>query len=252
MNVQADGQRRRCFHVEADAVPHAAEPILVATLPSSLSATEYVCIDLCVETHPEWPAENIVVWYRRLPGAEMEVFAMQEACPHAGISMVESDIEDFRSTDLGTSLQGPCIACPAHAFVFDAGSGRCLTNPGTPDARTRSAGGTRGPSFDLCPLPLLGRLATARLLCDSRACLTRPAIAPCDPGRYPAWAVATPRHIEVFVRPTPHPRSSSSSSTQATISREVANFIQLAMVDRALRRRYGDESDDECAYEPES
>mmetsp|Transcript_12422 Transcript_12422/g.29399 ORF Transcript_12422/g.29399 Transcript_12422/m.29399 type:complete len:199 (-) Transcript_12422:49-645(-) len=195
-------QRRRCFHVEADAVPHAAEPILVATLPSSLSATEYVCIDLCVETHPEWPAENVVVWYRRL-GAETEVFAMQEACPHAGISMVDSDIEDFRSTDLGTSLQGPCIACPAHAFVFDAGSGRCLTNPGTPDART-----------------------------------------------YPAWAVATPRHIEVFVRPTPHPRSSSSSSTQATISREVANFIQLAMVDRALRRRYGDESD-ECACESE-
>lgn len=244
-------QRRRCFHVEADAVPHAAEPILVATLPTSLSATEYVCIDLCVETHPEWPAENVVVWYRRLPGAETEVFAMQEACPHAGISIVDSDIEDFRSTDLGTSLQGPCIACPAHAFVFDAGSGRCLTNPGTPDARTYSAGGTRGPSFDLCPclclaaLPLHGSRAT-----HGPACRKRPAIAPCDPGRYPAWAVATPRHIEVFVRPTPHPRSSSSSSTQATISREVANFIQLAMVDRALRRRYGDESD-ECACESE-
>ena len=159
---------------------HASGPILVATLPSSLSGTEYACIDLCVETHPEWQAENVCVWYRRLPGAETEVFAMQEACPHAGISLVESDIEDFRSTDLGTSLQGPCIACPAHAFVFDAGSGRCLTNPSTPNARTHSAGGTR--SCYACPLPLLGRLAFARLPCDRTGCLlhallrSRPAI----------------------------------------------------------------------------
>mgnify|MGYP002820183485 CR=1 FL=1 len=234
---------------------HAAGPILVATLPSSLSGTEYVCIDLCVETHPEWQAENVCVWYRRLPGAETEVFAMQESCPHAGISLVESDIEDFRSTDLGTSLQGPCIACPAHAFVFDAGSGRCLTNPSTPNARTHSAGGTR--SCYACPLPLLGRLAFARLPCNARLPAARaPAIAPCDPGRYPAWAVATPRHIEVFVRPTPNPRSSSSSSsscsssTQASISREVTNAIQLAMVERALRRRYGDEAECACESEP--
>ena len=67
---------------------------------------------------------------------------------------------------------------------------------------------------------------------------------PCDPGRSPAWAVETPNHIEVFVSPTPYPRS----STLAPTSREVANAIQLAMVDRALRRRYGDESD-ECARE---
>ena len=147
---------------QSDADPHTAEPILVATLPGSLSATEYACIDLCAETHPEWPAENVCVWYRRLPGAETEVFAMQEACPHAGISLMASDIEDFRSTDLGNSLQGPCISCPAHAFVFDAGSGRCLTNPSTPDARTHSAGGTRGPSFYRSPMPPFGRLATAR------------------------------------------------------------------------------------------
>jgi len=116
-----------------------AGPILVATLPSDLSAAEYACIDLCAETNKKWPAENVCVWYRRCPGAAMEVFAMQEACPHAGISLMESDIEDFRSTDLGTGLQGPCIACPAHSFVFDAGSGRCLTNPSTPDARMHSA-----------------------------------------------------------------------------------------------------------------
>jgi len=117
----------------------AAGPILVATLPSDLSAAEYACIDLCAETNKKWPAENVCVWYRRCPGAAMEVFAMQEACPHAGISLMESDIEDFRSMDLGTGLQGPCIACPAHSFVFDAGSGRCLTNPSTPDARMHSA-----------------------------------------------------------------------------------------------------------------
>ena len=81
------------------------------------------------------------MWYRRLPGdgaeVDVEVFAVQEACPHAGISLFSSDIEDFRDEDLGrTGLDGPCIACPAHSYVFDAGTGRCLTNPGTPDART--------------------------------------------------------------------------------------------------------------------
>ena len=60
-------------------------------------------------------------------------------------------------------LQGPCIACPAHAFVFDAGSGRCLTNPGTPDARTHTVGGTCG--LALC----LSCRASARLpgLCSA-------------------------------------------------------------------------------------
>jgi hypothetical protein len=75
--------------------------------------------------------------------------------------------------------------------------------------------------------------------------------APCDPGRYRAWAVATPRHIEIFVSPTSDLRRSSSSSKQTSISREVGNAIQLAMVDRALQRRYGDEPDVECACESE-
>lgn len=136
----------------SDAERQAAEPILVATLPSDLSTAEYACIDLCAETNKVWPAENVCVWYRRCPGAETEVFAMQEACPHAGISLMESDIEDFRSTDLGTSLKGPCIACPAHSFVFDAGSGRCLTNPSTPDARMHSARWKTWPPYYLCPL----------------------------------------------------------------------------------------------------
>ena len=135
-----------------DAESQAAEAILVATLPSDLSATEYACIDLCAETNKEWPAENVCVWFRRCPGAATEVFAMQEACPHARISLMESDIEDFRSTDLGTSLHGPCIACPAHAYVFDAGSGRCLTNPSTPDARMHSARWNTWPRYYLCPL----------------------------------------------------------------------------------------------------
>lgn len=119
----------------------AADAVLVATLPSSFSATEYACLYLCSRTIPQWPAENVCVWYRRLPGdgaeVDVEVFAVQEACPHAGISLFSSDIEDFRDEDLGrTGLDGPCIACPAHSYVFDAGTGRCLTNPGTPDART--------------------------------------------------------------------------------------------------------------------
>jgi len=231
-----------------DDEPQAAEPILVATLPSDVSATEYACIDLCAETNKEWPAENVCVWYRRCPGAATEVFAMQEACPHARISLMESDIEDFRSTDLGASasLQGPCIACPAHAYVFDAGSGRCLTNPSTPDARRHSARWKTWPPYYLCPLicsaalPFDGSRATRGPACQGRRTI------PCDPGRYPAWAVETPKHIEVFVSPTPYPRS----STLAPTSREDANAIQLAMVDRALRRRYGDESD-ECAAESE-
>ena len=164
----------------ADAEWQAAEPVLVATLPSDLSATEYACIDLCAETNKEWPAENVCVWYRRCPGAATEVFAVQEACPHARISLRESDIEDFRSTDLGTSLQGPCIACPAHAYVFDAGSGRCLTNPSTPDARRHSARWNTWPPDYLCPLicsaafPFDGSRATRGPAC--RAAAQNPAI----------------------------------------------------------------------------
>ena len=61
---------------------------------------------------------------------------MQSACPYAAISfpLQMSDIEDF-GKDFPTTTKGPCIACPAHMYVFDLGSGRCLTDRLTPDAR---------------------------------------------------------------------------------------------------------------------
>lgn len=61
-------------------------------------------------------------------------WAVQEACPHAAISLHDADIEDFSLEFPMTA--GPCVACPAHMYVFDVGSGHCLTNGLTPAART--------------------------------------------------------------------------------------------------------------------
>ena len=88
-------------------------------------------------------------------------------------------------------LEGPCVACPAHTFVFDAGSGRCLTNPRTPAART-----------------------------------------------YPAWAEATPDGgARIFCRPEAKPPAAPSL---VPVTREAANQIQMALVEKGLRLRYGD------------
>ena len=51
----------------------------------------------------------------------------REVRPHASISLLEADIEDYRPRAAGTlvveGLDGLSIACPAHMFVLDVGSG---------------------------------------------------------------------------------------------------------------------------------
>ena len=80
-----------------------------------------------------WVGEPVLVFFRRSGDGSVSFWALQESCPHAGISLAEADIEDFGSTD---GLGGPCLACPAHMYVFDAQSGECITKPKARTART--------------------------------------------------------------------------------------------------------------------
>ena len=82
-----------------------------------------------------WEGERVVVWRRGLTS----FWAVQEACPHASISLAMSDIEDLSDAFAG-STRGPCISCPAHAYIFDLGSGACLTHPRTKDVRRYHVG----------------------------------------------------------------------------------------------------------------
>ena len=84
------------------------------------------------ETASDWTGETVLVFHRRT-GESTSFWAVQEACPHAGISLAESDIEDF-GRDGG--LKGPCLACPAHMYVYDVANGECLSRPKTRPART--------------------------------------------------------------------------------------------------------------------
>lgn len=54
--------------------------------------------------HP--PYDVLVAW------AEGEVFAIEDACNHAGASLAEG------------WLEGKCVVCPMHAYVFDLGTGK--------------------------------------------------------------------------------------------------------------------------------
>ena len=97
-----------------------------AALPSEFA--ERVLITR--EAFPSWRGESVVLWHKADGSAG---WAAQLACPHASIPLAESDIEDFGSEFPRAS--GPCIACPAHMYVFDLGSGRCLTDDLTVAAR---------------------------------------------------------------------------------------------------------------------
>jgi 3-phenylpropionate/trans-cinnamate dioxygenase ferredoxin component len=57
-------------------------------------------------THP--PFDILVAW------AEGEVFAIEDACNHAGASLAEGWIED------------KCVACPMHGYVFELETGKLL------------------------------------------------------------------------------------------------------------------------------
>ena len=71
------------------------------------SEAEFQRIDVNRGSFPQWDGEAVIIWYRQQNGVVMG-WAVQEACPHAGISLAISDIEDFPPSC------GPCIACPAH------------------------------------------------------------------------------------------------------------------------------------------
>lgn len=47
--------------------------------------------------------------------ADGEVFAIEDACNHAGASLAEGWLED-----------GKCVACPMHGYVFDLTNGKLL------------------------------------------------------------------------------------------------------------------------------
>ena len=70
--------------------------------------------------HP--PFDVLVAW------VEGEVFAIEDACNHAGASLAEGWIED------------QCVACPMHGYVFDLRSGKLVRPRGLcGDQRTYDA-----------------------------------------------------------------------------------------------------------------
>jgi len=71
-------------------------------------------------SHP--PFDVLVAW------ADGEVFAIEDACNHAGASLAEG------------WLEGDCVVCPMHAYVFELRTGRLLRPKGLcGDQRTYDA-----------------------------------------------------------------------------------------------------------------
>lgn len=70
--------------------------------------------------HP--PFDVLVTW------VEGEVFAIEDACNHAGASLAEG------------WLEGDCVVCPMHAYVFELRTGRLARPKGLcGDQRTYEA-----------------------------------------------------------------------------------------------------------------
>ena len=182
------------------------------TSASEIASDEFGCLEVNAGACPRWGAdvEPVLVFHRR-----GECWAVQESCPHASISLCGADIEDLRAEYPATA--GPCLVCPAHMYVFDAGSGACLTNR-TPPARTYRVGTTT---------------AAQRPTHDEQ-------------GEGAAAAEAPARHVWVCrhpqSRPPPPPSGGSGDGASAaapSIGREDANAIQLRLVERGLRRKFG-------------
>ena len=146
-------------------------------------------------TVADWEGESVGIWHRH---HGEEAYAMQEGCPHASISLKESDIEDLGQSYPG-KLQGPCIACPAHTYVFDATTGHCLTDDYTPSARIYSVKRTTSGASTV--------LWVAR-----------------EPNQ-PVSDQGGGRH-------------------EQGIGTDEGNAIQLLMVEKALKRRFGDDEDE--------
>jgi 3-phenylpropionate/trans-cinnamate dioxygenase ferredoxin subunit len=58
------------------------------------------------------PFDVLVAW------VDGEVFAIEDACNHAGASLAEGWLED------------KCVVCPMHGYVFDLASGKLLRPKG--------------------------------------------------------------------------------------------------------------------------
>lgn len=144
------------------------------------------------DTHEGWEGENVLIWHRR---DGTDAWAVQQKCPHASISLQMADIEDFTASFPTT--RGPCIACPAHMYVIDLGSGRCLTDTVTPTARTYAVHRT-GPHT---------RDESAAFYC-------------------------------LWLAREPHGTAPNEAATL-----DVGNQIQLQLVAKGLRRRFGDLDD---------
>ena len=52
---------------------------------------------------------------------ETKLYVLKDACPHQGVSLATSDIEDINGS--------PCITCPGHYYHFDLRTGKCTDNP---------------------------------------------------------------------------------------------------------------------------
>jgi 3-phenylpropionate/trans-cinnamate dioxygenase ferredoxin subunit len=61
---------------------------------------------------PHPPFDVLVAW------AEGEVFAIEDACNHAGASLAEG------------SLEGRSVVCPMHGYVFELATGKLLRPKG--------------------------------------------------------------------------------------------------------------------------
>lgn len=71
---------------------------------------------------PHPPFDVLVAW------SDGEVFAMEDACNHAGASLAEG------------WLEGDCVVCPMHAYTFELRTGRLLRPKGLcADQRTYEA-----------------------------------------------------------------------------------------------------------------
>ena len=187
-------------------------PVVSSSSEDDESAEFAPSILVTQKTHPDWRGEGVLIWHR-LNGRD--AWAVQSACPHAAISLQMSDIEDF-GKDFPTTTKGPCIACPAHMYVFDLGSGRCLTDRLTPDARLYTVRRT-GPHQR-----------------DSN-----------DDSFYSLWLCREPNEA------LPDTAAPLSQAEQEEL--KAGQQIQMKLVAKGLRRKFGDfeeeeEDDDEFAF----
>lgn len=93
--------------------PPGAAPVITRTPTKEvgrLSLSEVKEKGLVRMVHP--PFDVLVTW------ADDEVFAIEDACNHAGASLAEG------------WLEGDCVVCPMHAYVFDLRTGKLLRPQG--------------------------------------------------------------------------------------------------------------------------